>query len=512
MKIDYITDSQTIVGPYNRSPHIIYSHKNFDGLQNDAKILYSRMLELASLSVKNGWHDKEGRYYIYVTLAYAASFLKVGRNKALKMLAQLETAGLIERKRQGLGRPNRIYVKKICLEKAEEADMLDSERLDIAISMPDMPYDTCHVAACVPQEGKWTEQESILSRPVETLSEEVSEEKRRSNLKKLGSLNAMILAQLPQYRNYIDLVPDENKCAEKNECTEENPPVTAAEEKEADDQAVVSADVDECGMSEITRKKMNLLKERLTSKMQYRETRHTRPQKFINEISRNLEMKLQEVPKQDFKKFGNETSMPDPASDSAGFYQDLAQKFTSDTPETPRSLKSGLQEVSKSNSNKIELEKDRVINNTIYPSIIGGPDEGAPKTACKEIAGTAETVPDDETTIPDDETAWNKILHKSLEIIPGEDKRADELIGLMAEVMSSPDDEKIRIGGINRNIGAVKGRFLTLTHEHIQYVLYCLDKATTKVHNIKNYLLSALYNSSLTMNNFFGAEVLYNNG
>ena len=29
MKIDYITDSQTIVGPYNRSPHIIYSHKKF---------------------------------------------------------------------------------------------------------------------------------------------------------------------------------------------------------------------------------------------------------------------------------------------------------------------------------------------------------------------------------------------------------------------------------------------------------------------------------------------------
>ena len=102
MKIDYITDSQTIVGPYNRSPHIIYSHKNFDGLQNDAKILYSRMLELASLSVKNGWHDKEGRYYIYVTLAYAASFLKVGRNKALKMLAQLKLQASLKENDRGL--------------------------------------------------------------------------------------------------------------------------------------------------------------------------------------------------------------------------------------------------------------------------------------------------------------------------------------------------------------------------------------------------------------------------
>lgn len=54
---------------------------------------------------------------------------------------------------------------------------------------------------------------------------------------------------------------------------------------------------------------------------------------------------------------------------------------------------------------------------------------------------------------------------------------------------------------------AVKSRFLKLDYSHVEYVLDCLKNNTTKVRNIKSYLLTALYNSYSTMDHFYTAEV-----
>lgn len=65
-----------------------------------------------SLSVKNCWFDEENRVYIIYTIDDILSDFGCARQKALKLLDELENGiGLIERKRQGLGRPNIIYVK-----------------------------------------------------------------------------------------------------------------------------------------------------------------------------------------------------------------------------------------------------------------------------------------------------------------------------------------------------------------------------------------------------------------
>ena len=69
-----------------------------------------------SLSAKNGWIDKNGRVYIIFTIDEAKMALHCAEQKAIKMLSELEKkAGLIERKRQGLGKTNLIYVKKMCI-------------------------------------------------------------------------------------------------------------------------------------------------------------------------------------------------------------------------------------------------------------------------------------------------------------------------------------------------------------------------------------------------------------
>ena len=47
----------------------------------------------------------------------------------------------------------------------------------------------------------------------------------------------------------------------------------------------------------------------------------------------------------------------------------------------------------------------------------------------------------------------------------------------------------------------------TLNYSHIEYVLFCLNRNTTKVGNIKAYLLTALYNAPATINSYYQAEV-----
>jgi len=91
----------------------------------------------------------------------------------------------------------------------------------------------------------------------------------------------------------------------------------------------------------------------------------------------------------------------------------------------------------------------------------------------------------------------------------------DELVELMVDVMMMPDHAAIRIAGAERPAAIVKERFLKLGHPHIVYVLGCLGGNTSKVGNIRSYLLTTLYNAALTIDNYYRAEVnhdLYGSG
>lgn len=88
-----------------------------------------------------------------------------------------------------------------------------------------------------------------------------------------------------------------------------------------------------------------------------------------------------------------------------------------------------------------------------------------------------------------------------------EKEDVDELIELMVEILMMPDDSVVRIGGADKPVSVVKSRFLKLTYSHIEYVLFSLHRNTSKVANIRAYLLTTLYNSSMTMNHYYQAEV-----
>ena len=64
---------------------------------------------------RNGWRDEDGRVYIIFTVEEIRESLSCGNKKAISLLDELENkVNLIERKRQGLGKPNLIYVKNFC--------------------------------------------------------------------------------------------------------------------------------------------------------------------------------------------------------------------------------------------------------------------------------------------------------------------------------------------------------------------------------------------------------------
>ena len=85
-------------------------------------------------------------------------------------------------------------------------------------------------------------------------------------------------------------------------------------------------------------------------------------------------------------------------------------------------------------------------------------------------------------------------------------QRMDETVELMLEVVLSKRSY-IRIAGDDFPREVVRSRFLKINSSHVEYVFDCIDNNTTKVGNIKAYLLTALYNAPATMDSYYRAEV-----
>lgn len=109
---DYLFDVDEAQYSFVRVPKLLLQHEAYQRISSEAKLLYSLLLDRVSLSHKNGWRDKQNRIYIIYPIAEVMEEMNCGKNKAVQLLDELEQkAGLIERKRQGLGKPNLIYVK-----------------------------------------------------------------------------------------------------------------------------------------------------------------------------------------------------------------------------------------------------------------------------------------------------------------------------------------------------------------------------------------------------------------
>ena len=109
---DYFYGAQAEQFSFYRVPKVLFTKEQFRQLSAEAKILYGIMLDKLDLSVKNKWGDDNGRVYIIYTIEQIMADMNCADQKATKLLDELEKkCGLIERRRQGLGKPNLIFVK-----------------------------------------------------------------------------------------------------------------------------------------------------------------------------------------------------------------------------------------------------------------------------------------------------------------------------------------------------------------------------------------------------------------
>lgn len=157
---DYFYGAEAEQFSFYRIPKVLFTEERFRSVSAEAKVLYGLLLDRMSLSCKNGWLDKEGRVYIIFTIEEVMTALGCADQKAGKLLHELESkCRLIERKRQGLGKPNLIYVKNF-VDKA--ADNSVDNPSDSALSSPESRFlnRENHDSGAV----KITDQESLKSR------------------------------------------------------------------------------------------------------------------------------------------------------------------------------------------------------------------------------------------------------------------------------------------------------------------------------------------------------------
>ena len=83
-----------------------------------------------------------------------------------------------------------------------------------------------------------------------------------------------------------------------------------------------------------------------------------------------------------------------------------------------------------------------------------------------------------------------------------------ERFELLAEIVGIERDT-INIAGVEYPYQFVKGKLLKIGYSHIQYVLECLNRTKNKIHNIRAYYISALYNAPETIDAYYQAEVNY---
>ena len=205
-----------------------------------------------------------------------------------------------------------------------------------------------------------------------------------------------------------------------------------------------------------------------------------------NHNSRVVKTTIQECPKSQFKNDENHNS---------GMMKTTNQEFPESQFQNGENHHSRIVEITKpeypkSQSNNTDINKTDISETEInqsYPIISGN---------LKKKRDVMEEM-----------RAYREVIHENIDYQYHAKEDVDELVELMIEVMMMPEDSMIRIAGTEKPVALVKSRFMKLNYSHIEYVLFCLNRNTTKVGNIKAYLLTALYNAPATINSYYQAEV-----
>ncbi|WP_373216241.1 DUF6017 domain-containing protein [Ruminococcus sp. 5_1_39BFAA] len=212
-------------------------------------------------------------------------------------------------------------------------------------------------------------------------------------------------------------------------------------------------------------------------------------QNFENQKSRVLKIKDQEFRESKIKNFENQKSGV-LKIENQEFRESKIRSFEN---QNSGSMKIKNQEFRKSNSNNTDIN-DTEKNDTIS-SYLSFSEQGMKEDPMDMM--------DAYRGIVRKNISYDALVHDAVY----SQEQLDELVELIVEVMMLPDEMPVRIAGSEKLAAVIKSRFMKLTMMHITYVLECLRGSNSKIGNIKAYILTALYNATMTMEHYYQAEV-----
>ncbi len=110
---EYYTQQEADLFAYYSIPKELFTNARYKHISTDSKLLYGLLRDRNQLSIKNGWVDDNGHIFIIFTRDEVCEILGISFEKAVKLFKELKEVRLIREVRQGLNKPNIIYVGKI---------------------------------------------------------------------------------------------------------------------------------------------------------------------------------------------------------------------------------------------------------------------------------------------------------------------------------------------------------------------------------------------------------------
>ena len=383
LKFDYYYGVQSEQFSFYRIPRLLIKDQHFKGLSSDAKLLYGLMLDRMALSMKNHWLDNENRAYIIYSISNVMDDINCSKPTCVKIMKELDSFGLIKRKRKGLGKPDIIYVKNFAV--LEDSQEQDEESSDFA--------DT------------FEENKPVMS------NENITSEGKQDELPEVKDFN---------FNNEaygLEMVETEEIFKEKEQIS---------------------------------------------------------PNVGVNSgISKKSE--LPEV--KDFN-FWNEKTLTSGGKESLPLeVKNLAPNY---------------------NNNNYNNQSYNYINQS-YQSNLSSQADQACNDEIDTIGNTDAYIQQIKKNLDYDFYMTNDVAYMDKDLLK-------ELFVIICDVVCTKS-ETIKISGYVYSCDYVRSKFLRLTSNHVMYVMDCIKNTTTKIANIKAYLLVALFNAPSTIDHYYQQEV-----
>ena len=100
--------------------------EDYKDLSLRAKVMYMLIFDRRTLSIQNKWHDKNGNVFVYFTNQQFMDLLNCNEKTVIKAKKELQDFCLIKEERQGVNKPNRLYISGTVKNTGQELQKLQS--------------------------------------------------------------------------------------------------------------------------------------------------------------------------------------------------------------------------------------------------------------------------------------------------------------------------------------------------------------------------------------------------